>query len=506
MRQFTTLLVLMSCFLSACSGESDANKEKDQHSNNKSTQTRLTPSREISQNKAAHARKITPQSLKKPHYDSHLSLLENIKKNGELVVLTRNAPTTYYFKQETPVGFEHDLVKSYAQSIGVKTRFVVLDTVADILRALDTGKGHIAAAGLTAIQNRREKYLNGPAYFHVQQQMVCRQGGKRPRKMKRLKGVNLVVISNSSYVAELEKSKKKYPKIQWTLAQDQDTEDLLEQVWKKKIDCTIADSNIVAINRRYYPELVVTFNVTKPQPLVWYYPKNAKKLHLNLETWFKQPAQKILLTKLNERYYGYIKYFNYVNTKTFQEKIPELLPKFKNYFELAAKKYRLDWTLLAAQGYQESQWNPNAKSPTGVRGLMMLTKHTAREMDVKNRLDPQQSILGGAGYFIKIKQRLPKEITGKNRIWIALAAYNIGLGHIYDARRLARRLNKNPNTWIDVKKVLPLLHKKRYYKSLRYGYARGSEPVRYVARIRDFHDMLLNFLSNKQSADNADTE
>jgi membrane-bound lytic murein transglycosylase F len=128
---------------------------------------------------------------------------------------------------------------------------------------------------------------------------------------------------------------------------------------------------------------------------------------------------------------------------------------------------------------------------------MMLTLPTAREVGIKSRLDARQSIFGGAKYLANLRSRLPDEIAEPDRTWIALAAYNVGMGHVYDARRLARELGTNPDLWHDFREVLPLLSQKKYYKDLRYGYARGSEPVRYVQRIRNYHDMLLQTLKEE---------
>ncbi|RMH06330.1 MAG: soluble lytic transglycosylase fused to an ABC-type amino acid-binding protein [Nitrospirae bacterium] len=166
------------------------------------------------------------------------------------------------------------------------------------------------------------------------------------------------------------------------------------------------------------------------------------------------------------------------------------LPAYRSHFQQAAQRYGLPWTLLAAQAYQESRWHPLATSPTGVRGLMMLTKTTAADLGITNRLDPRQSIFGGAQYFASLLAQLSKHIPEPDRIWIALAAYNVGLGHIKDAQLLARRLGKNPHSWEDLKTVLPLLARKQYYQTLPYGYARGWEPVQYVKRIRAYRRLL----------------
>jgi membrane-bound lytic murein transglycosylase F len=166
------------------------------------------------------------------------------------------------------------------------------------------------------------------------------------------------------------------------------------------------------------------------------------------------------------------------------------LPKYEELVRSVAEEYQLDWQLLAAISYQESHWNPYARSPTGVRGMMMLTSNTAGEMNVENRLDPVQSLRGGARYFKKVKRLLPGDIIEPDRTWFALAAYNIGRGHLEDARVITERQGGDPDRWVDVKERLPLLQKSKYYRSTRHGYARGSEPVTYVKNIRHYYNIL----------------
>ena len=180
--------------------------------------------------------------------------------------------------------------------------------------------------------------------------------------------------------------------------------------------------------------------------------------------------------------------------RRFYHHIETRLPQYRRQFEGVAKAYGISWTLLAAQAYQESRWDPHAVSPTGVRGIMMLTRDTASSLGIQNRTDPSKSIEGGARYFQGLEKRLPRHIGKADRTWIALAAYNVGMGHIKDAQYLARRTGKNPHSWKDLKTTLPLLAQKPYYETLRYGYARGWEPVRYVKRIRAYHALLEQYL------------
>ncbi len=182
------------------------------------------------------------------------------------------------------------------------------------------------------------------------------------------------------------------------------------------------------------------------------------------------------------------------DVQRFHYHVQTRLPLYQAQFEQVSKQYGLPWTLLAAQAYQESRWDRHAKSPTGVRGLMMLTRNTAHSLGIKNRLDPHKSIEGGARYFSHLQNQIPQHVPHPDRTWIALAAYNVGMGHIRDAQSLTAKLNKNPHSWDDLKTVLPLLAKKKYYRTLRHGYARGWEPVQYVKRIRAYHALLEHYL------------
>lgn len=416
--------------------------------------------------------------------------LEQIKEKGELVVLTRNAATTFYESREGHLGVEYEMAKAFADSMDVKVRFIQKDDVSSLFEGITKGEADFAAAGLTHTVKREKNFLFGEAYQSVTQQLVCRRGGKRPNKIEDLIDIEIQVSADSSYVEQLNRIKILHPNIQWKEVKDTDTETLLENVWRKKVDCTISDSNIVAINRRYYPELSVRFDMTEPESLAWVLPKKDDGLQDLMDGWFSEYKENGKLEEVIHRYYGYIEGFDYVDVRAYQRKIKSELPKYKKAFKRAAKKYNLSWSLLAAQAYQESHWRANAKSPTGVRGMMMLTRITAKELGVVNRLDAYESIKGGALYLNKLRKRLPKTINEPDKTWIALAAYNVGMGHIWDARKLTRELNKNPDSWQELAAVLPLLTKKKHYKNLKHGYARGHEPVRYVKNIRDYRNML----------------
>jgi len=425
--------------------------------------------------------------------------LAQIQQSGKLVVLTRNAPTTLYTdRDEQQSGPEYDMVQSFADSLGVGVEYRIKSSIQEIIDALENAEGDMAAAGLTITEQRQQKFIFGPPYQDVTQQVVCRRDNVQPESIEQLVGLKITVIAGSSYVERLQALRAQYPELAWEETDGEDTEQLLRAVVRGEVDCTVADSNIVDINRRYYPELIASLNLNESESLGWMMSVAREDLQAAVESWFEGFANSGELAVLQERYYGFIELFDYVDTRRFIARIKSRYPQYEKYFLAAAEKYDLSPPMLAAQAYQESHWRANARSPTGVRGIMMLTLITARAMGVTSRLDPKQSIFGGARYLSELyRDQFVDEVTEPDRSWLALAAYNVGRGHLHDAQTLAREQGLNPYLWNDVKQVLPLLADKRYYRKLKYGYARGDEPVRYVQRIRDYQSILENELKNR---------
>lgn len=424
--------------------------------------------------------------------------LARILASGTLVVVTRNGPTTYYRGPDGPTGFEYDLIEAFAKYLGVRVKWVFPNNWNDILPMVEYGRVDLAAANLVKTPAREQLVRFGPTYQTIAQQVIYLTGRPRPRKVADLIGKSLVVVANSSFAARLRSLQKQYPKLRWKTA-DASAEALLYRVSEGKIDYTIDTSNDFLLNRRFYPQLAVAFNLDKPQPLAWAMRKSPDdSLYKATVAFFSKIKKNGVLHRIIERYYGHARNFDYVGTFTFLQNMKKRLPALIPIFKAAAKKYHLNWRLLAAQSYQESYWNPNAVSPTGVRGLMMLTLSTAQQIGIENRLNPKQSIMGGAAYLANLLSRLPSSIKPPDRIWFALAAYNVGLGHILDARAIAQRLGKNPNRWAVIKKILPLLTQPKWYRHTVSGYARGFEAVRYVQNIRSYYDILLWLVSHKK--------
>lgn len=420
------------------------------------------------------------------------STLAKVLARGELVVLTRNSPTTYFEGPDGPTGFEYDLALLFAQRLGVKLTMVTTESFSDIIPMVAQGKADFAAAGLSVTDRRKALVRFSPPYQQITPQVIYRAGHDKPSSIDDLAQSTLEVVAASSHAERLAKLKAKHPTLTWSENPELGSEDLLYLVWQQVIDYTVADSNEVALNQQFYPELRVAFDLGDPESLAWAFPKNTdNSLYKAARAFFKEIKKNGELDQLIERHYGHVQDFDYVGTRTYLRHIQQRLPELRDYFERAAKAYDLDWRLLAAIGYQESHWNPRATSPTGVRGIMMLTRTTARQLGIDNRMDPENSIFGGALYLKQLLEKIPDRIDEPDRTWLALAAYNIGFGHLEDARILTEKQGGDPDRWIDVKEKLPLLSQKQWYQHTRYGYARGREPVRYVENIRSYHDILV---------------
>lgn len=420
--------------------------------------------------------------------------LDQIKERGELRVLSRYSLTSYYVKgNDALAGFEYELAERFADRLGVKLKVIVPENLGTMLHMIEEGRADIAAAGLTVTEQRKELLRFGPVYHEVTQQLVYKHGNIRPKDITDIVNGTLEVVADSSHVEQLQALQQEIPELSWRENKELDSRGLLELVQLELIDYTIVDSNEMSANQSLFPELRVAFDISHPQPLAWAMaPTDDESLYLEVVDFFHDIEASGELDKLIEKYYGHIRRFDYVDTRAIHRRIQTHLPQYKDLFKAAADEYGFDWHLLAAMAYQESHWNPEAVSSTGVKGLMMLTRSTAKQLGVTDREDPEQSIFAGAAYLASLYSRLPERIKDPDRTWFALAAYNTGLGHLEDARVITQSIGKNPDSWSDVRESLPLLSKKKWYSKTKHGYARGSEPVRYVQNTRRYLNIILH--------------
>jgi membrane-bound lytic murein transglycosylase F len=421
--------------------------------------------------------------------DRQSNSLNDVLDSGVLKVGTTYGLTTYYNGATGPVGFEYELADGFAQYLGVKLEVFPYYTLSELFPQLQNQHLDLIAAGISVSPERARKFKFGPGYQRVSEKLVFKQGKIWPRDISTLNG-NLLVVSGSSHSESLRAYQQLNEQLTWQETDDKDVEELLEMVLSEELDYTIADSNILALMRRRYPELSIGFSVSPEQDIAWAVNKEQDDSLLAALIEYKGVIQSNgVLATLEDKYFGHLRQFNYVDTVEFIKAAKQTLPTYRPWFQAYAND--LDWRLIAAMSYQESHWQPDAVSVTGVRGMMMLTLDTAKDLGIESRLDPEQSIKGGATYLSNLNQRIPDRIEYPDRLWFALAAYNIGLGHLEDARVLTDRQGANPDLWIDVKIRLLQLRQKIYYKTTNYGYARGNEAVIYVDNIRRYYDSLM---------------
>jgi membrane-bound lytic murein transglycosylase F len=414
------------------------------------------------------------------------------KRAGEITVLTYAGSTTYYETPEGAAGFEYDLAKALADHLGLRLRVLVATRYANALSRLLAGEADFAAANITDTLEHREQVRFASSYYQIRQQVVYRLGDDRPANVEDLIGRDIEVQSGTPSAGLLYELKHSHPDLVWTETDDLGPEDLLQLVWEGLLDLTVADSNAVALNQQYFPELQVGFSFGEPQPVAWAFRKTDDASLSDAATEFlKEFRHTGSLAQLVDRYYGPASRSNFINLTVFRARVHNRLPNYQQPLEDAGEKYKIDWRLLAALAYQESYWNPNSVSYTGVSGFMMLTRETAAELGIDDRTDAAASIDGGAHYFRDLLDRLPARIALPDRLWFALAAYNTGLSHLEDARILTQEQHGDPDKWTDVRKRLPLLADPKWFTRTKYGYARGDEPVRFVSRVRAYYDVLV---------------
>jgi membrane-bound lytic murein transglycosylase F len=426
--------------------------------------------------------------------ESQRTQVDAIQKTGVLRVVTRNTSTTYYQDNNgQPTGFEYELVKAFADYLGVELELIVPDTFGEIFTLIKNRSAHIGAAGLSITEARKQDFRFSPAYAYSTPTLIYRvtQGKPAPKNLSDLEGKSIKVIANSSHSELLTTLQKTHNFLKWEETSTNGVTELLEDVYEKELDYTVSDDLIFDAQKSYFPGLKKSIVLSKPEPVAWILAKqNDQSLQRALRRFFERPGTQELLVTLKKKYLTRQTRLGYVDIETFRKDLETRFCKLEQYFMMAEQETDIDWRLLASIGYQESHWKPDAVSPTGVKGIMMLTNAAAKEVDVQDRTDPIQSVLGGARYLEKVMKKIPQRIEGDNRLWFSLASYNVGYGHLEDARILTSRAGKNPDIWDDVKQFLPLLTQRKYYSTVRHGYARGYEPVLYVKNIRNYFDLL----------------
>ncbi len=410
--------------------------------------------------------------------------VEQIRTRGELRVATLNLPTCYYLGAQGPEGLEYQLASAYAASLGVKLNIYPLPNERALQAELAAGRADIAAASLTGTPEWSRVADAAESYTLIPQLVVYQRNGVKPRDTLQLESARVAVRAGSAQELILQRLKRTVaPSLQWVETAPSSA-DPVDDVDSGVAQYAITDDREFSFAHHLYPNVLVGFALPERRPVQWMVRRRAPGLLASVNAFFRDLAASGKLPQMVQESSGDTRRFQYEESREFQSHVAERLPRYRALFEEAAAQSGLDWRLLAAVGYQESKWDPRAASADGAVGVMMLTADTAAAMGIKDRTDAQQSIYAGARYLAQVRAMIPERIAEPDRTWLTVAAYNVGFGHLEDARVIAQSRGKNPDSWADVREALPLLAQERWADNAKRGYARGWEPVQFVDRIQ----------------------
>ena len=443
--------------------------------------------------------------------------LDEIRERGVLRVLTRNNPVTYFLYKGRPFGFEYELVKMLAESLGVRLQMVVPPDREALETWLLEGRGDLVAASLTVTRTREARVAFSRPYLYVDEVLVAPKGAKDvPTRLADLAGRAVHVRPSSSgwetlsHLRELGIGVELVP-----VAEDVETEGLLARVAAGEIDLTVADSHILDLEQTYGTrvEAVMTLPAvgtstgtatsTSAVAMDGGGPRRPSDERPGLAIGFAmRPGSTELEAEVDafvERIYRGRKYNIYKRRyfedarriRRYKKARVDRSGRISPYDDLirsVASQYEFDWRLMAAQAYVESGFDPDAESWVGAQGLFQVMPRTGASLGYDDLADPVEGTRAGIKYMDRLLSRFDPELPFAERVWMALAAYNAGLGHVFDARRLAPRLGLDPNKWFDnVEKAMLALSKPKFARQARHGYVRGREPVAYVGSIREVY-------------------
>ena len=419
-------------------------------------------------------------------------LLERILAAGELRVVTRNSPDAYYLGSHGPEGPAYELASRFAQGLDVPLRLYTVRTREEAIDEVQSGRAHLAAAGLSTGIDLPADARFGPGYHRVREHLVYYRSSAKPKSVREASRGVIEIAAGSVHERTLEDLRLQQPDLVWVERANADTEEILADVSRGSVQYTLASTTEFALNRAVHPELSIALDLSPERAISWVVgtPGHDMSLLGRVNSFFTSARTEGLIAAVLDRYYDPDHGFDYLLSRNFMDHVGTRLPRYMQWFQEAGTQYELDWRLLAAMGYQESKWDPGATSYTGVRGLMQLTADTADFVRAGDRLDARASIFGGAKYLSRLVATIPERIAEPDRTWLAVAAYNVGYGHLEDARILAQQAGRNADQWQNVREFLPLLSQERWYTRTRRGYARGWEPVRYVENVQSYLNIL----------------
>jgi len=414
--------------------------------------------------------------------------IDEIKRRKVIRVGMLNNSVAYFIYRGQEVGFQFELAETLSKRLGVRLEVVVPERPADLTRLLVENLADVVVVSPLPSDPHAAKVAYTQPFSFADQVLVQPAGEKPVTELSQLAGRQVHVRKSSQYFGPLQAAVKSVPSMKIVEADESlETEDLIAMVGKKEIPLTVANSILLDVEKTYRDDVQGSLVFARKKPLAFAVRKSSPKLLSRMNRFVLQDCSGAGYQELYDKYFKESKRMVEVRSDSLYTS-----GSISPYDDLARKygnQYGIDWRLVLAQMYQESKFDPKAKSWAGAMGLLQVMPQTAAELGVADPWDPESNIHAGVRYMAWLLQRFESTLPMRQRIRFALAAYNAGLGHILDARRLARETGLNPDRWFgNVERAIVLLEKQKFYKRARHGYCRGSEPVQYVSRIQTKYD------------------
>jgi membrane-bound lytic murein transglycosylase F len=434
--------------------------------------------------------------------------LKHVKLRGKLRVITDYNSTNYFVYKGHTMGFQYEMLKALAQHLGVKLELTVNNDLVSSFASLERGDVDLLGMSLAVTSDRMENF-NFTIPHSQSAQVVIQRHPKSDsagyiRKLSDLEGKKVYVPAGSSFHKQLmDFSRDLENPIDIVLVDKLEVEDLIAKVANGEIDYTIADENVAVVNSSYYPNIEYAMSLGVPQNLAWALRKGTNHLTQDINMWLIEFQKTRAYRRIYQRYFESRRMEKMIQSEYFTVKSG----KISEYDDLLKEKAKLigwDWRLLSALISQESNFDPNAKSWVGAFGLMQLMPETAYRYDVDSLSSPQDNVEAGVRHLKYLKGKLDKTLVDKtDELKFLLASYNVGFGHVLDARRLAEKNGKNPDQWKgSVDYYLLNKSKPEFFNDpvVKYGYCRGSEPYQYVIKILDRYQHYQNIILDESSS------
>ncbi len=430
---------------------------------------------------------LTHEQLTKRNESLFTDDFEAIKKRKTLRVITRNNAASYFLWRGELLGFEYELVKTFAKQHKLRLEIISAPSHEAQIPMLLEGRGDIIASFLTVTKQREERGIVFSRYHHkASEVIVSRSDDNSIESVNDLSGRSIHVRKSSAYWETLEKLQATGIRFNLVAApENMETEEIIAQVASGKFDLTLSDNHLLDIELTWRDDIHAAIVIGNVRENAWAMRSNNPQLLSAVNQFIKKQYRSLFYNVTYNKYFKNAHQIKKYRAQRIDLNADGTLSPYDTLIKKYADIYDFDWRLLIAQMYQESRFDPQAKSWAGAQGLMQVMPRTAKEMGIGNLKEPESGIKAGVQYLNWVRDRFETELSVKNRMWFTLAAYNAGQGHVKDARRLARQQGLNPNIWFDhVEKAMLLLSKRKYSSKARHGYVRGIEPVNYVREIR----------------------